>query len=276
MSGIFVLGHRGMLGHLLVACLQDAGFHVVTSEHRYTGAADDLLLDAVRESGCPWVINALGAIPQKEEDAQVLFRANTQFPLHLLHALRDGQRMIHASTDCVFAGTRGQYRTNDSTDAKDAYGLSKMLGEAVAMDPRVYCLRTSLIGPDLGSGWGLLAWFLQQQGTVNGFTNHRWNGVTTLEWARTAMEIIQGTTSLSPGVTQLGTAESVSKFELLSLIAEVWAVEKELRPTAAPQSINRTLVPDLVRPPLREQLLELRQWILSHHHDQPRQNQRRP
>jgi dTDP-4-dehydrorhamnose reductase len=262
-NAIFVLGHRGMLGHLAAAFLRDAGFPVVTSEHRYTGAAADPLLGAVRDSGCSWVINALGAIPQKVEDTHLLYRANMQFPLHLLNSLGDGQRMIHASTDCVFAGTRGHYRTNDPRDATDTYGLAKALGEAVAMDPRVYCLRTSLVGPDLGGGHGLLAWFLKQQGAVNGFTNHRWNGITTLEWAKAAAEIIQGTASFSPGVTQLGMAESVSKFELLTHFAEIWSTGTEVRAASDPQSIDRTLVPDVVRPPLREQLLDLRRWMLS-------------
>lgn len=252
-----------MLGHVAAATLSEAGYHVVTSAERYGGTTEDPLLDAVRHSGCEWVINALGAIPQKIQDAQELFRANTQFPLHLLNALGEGQRLIHASTDCVFAGTRGQYRTHDHKDTADAYGLSKALGEAVAMDPRVYGLRTSLVGTDLGGGHGLLAWFLQQPGPVNGFTNHRWNGVTTLEWTKAALEIIRGTASFSPGVTQLGVAESVSKFELLTLFAEIWSPGKEVRATSAPQNIDRTLVPDVVRPPLREQLLDLRRWMLS-------------
>jgi dTDP-4-dehydrorhamnose reductase len=171
--------------------------------------------------------------------------------------------MIHASTDCIFSGETGRHRTDDLKDAQSTYGFSKALGEAVALDPRVYCLRVSLVGPELNGGRGLLGWFLQQPGAVDGFTNHRWNGITTLEWARTALGIIQGTLPFSTGVTQLGVEAGMSKFELLTLFAEVWAPGKEVRPTAAAQNIDRTLVPDVVSPPIREQLLELREWMLS-------------
>lgn len=263
MNEIFVLGHRGMLGHMVTAFLRASGFQVVTSECRYGGKAKEPLLEAVRESGCSWVINALGAIPQRIDDTDTFFRVNTRFPLHLLHVLDASQRMIHASTDCVFAGTRGGYHTEDPKDAENAYGLSKALGEAVAQDSRVHCLRVSLVGPDLGRGAGLLGWFLQEQDTVHGYTNHWWNGITTLEWAKAATEIIRGTSAIPSGVTQLGVEKKLSKFELLKLFAEVWAPSKEVRPTAAPQSIDRTLVPDVVRSPLREQLLELRAWMLS-------------
>lgn len=261
MSRIFVLGHRGMLGHLVVAFLRQSGHEVVTSDHRYGGTGKEPLLEAVRQSGCPWVINALGAIPQKVEDAGTLFRANMQLPLHLLEYLGDGQRLIHASSDCVFAGRKGGYHTSDFKDAENAYGLSKALGEAVALDPRVHCLRVSIIGPDLGGGRGLLAWFLQQQGTVNGYTNHFWNGITTLEWAKAALDIINGTSTIPPGVTQLGVAEIVSKYDLLQLFAEVWGTGVEVRATSTPETVDRTLVPDVPSQALREQLVELREWM---------------
>jgi dTDP-4-dehydrorhamnose reductase len=261
-----------MLGHLVASYLRQAGCEVVTSTERYAGNTHEPLLQAVRESGCEWVINALGAIPQKVEDAGTLFRANTLFPLHLLQELGHGQRLIHASSDCVFSGAQGHYRTGDPKDSETTYGLSKSLGETVARDSRVLCLRVSLVGPDLGTGCGLLGWFLKQQAKVDGYTNHFWNGITTLEWARAALEVIRGTASFSSGVVQLGVAESVSKFELLKLFAEVWASGTEVAATTTPTGIDRTLVPDVVRPPLREQLLELRQWMQVSHADNQSEN----
>ena len=261
-----------MLGHLVATYLRQAGCEVVTSAERYAGTPREPLLQAVHDSRCAWVINALGAIPQKVEDAGMLFRANTQFPLHLLQELGSDQRLIHASTDCVFSGMRGQYRTDDPKDADTEYGRSKALGEAIALDPRVVCLRTSLVGPELGAGSGLLGWFLKQKGEVDGYTNHFWNGITTLEWAKAALELIRGTASIYSGVVQLGLAESVSKFELLNLFAEVWATGTEVQATTTTTGIDRTLMPDVVRPPLREQLLELRQWMQASHDDNQPKN----
>lgn len=267
---VFVLGHRGMLGHVVAAYLRAQGCEVITSEKRYGGTPHEPLLEAVRASRCAWIINALGAIPQKKVDVENLFRANTHFPLHLLQMLHPGQRLIHASTDCVFSGTRGRYHAQEFKDAESDYGLSKALGEAVALDPRVTCLRVSIVGPEgvsgTATGGGLLGWFLKQQGPVQGYTNHFWNGITTLEWAKAALEMMRGTGPFTSGVVQLGVAEHVSKHDLLRMFAEVWEHPIEIQPFAAPEPVDRTLVPQVVRPPLREQLRELREWMQQANH----------
>ena len=130
---VFVLGHRGMLGHVVARFLEQQGCEVVTSSLRYGGAARDSLVEAVRDSGCIWVVNALGRIKQKAEDPSELYLANSLFPLHLGTRMRSEQRLIHASSDCVFSGRRGQYSLADERDAYDVYGLSKALGEAAGL-----------------------------------------------------------------------------------------------------------------------------------------------
>jgi len=81
-----------------------------------------------------------------------------------------------ASTDCVFDGRRGRYRADEPPNAKDAYGLSKLVGEACVAAPNVVVLRTSIVGPPAGNGRGLLGWFLRQESPVDGWTDHLWNG----------------------------------------------------------------------------------------------------
>jgi dTDP-4-dehydrorhamnose reductase len=194
-----------MLGHVVGRFLEQQGCEVVTSSLRYGGAARDSLVEAVRDSGCVWVVNALGRIKQKTEDRNELYLANSLFPLHLSARMRCEQRLIHASSDCVFSGRRGQYSVADERDAEDVYGLSKALGEAVAQSGRCWVIRTSIIGPELGKGWGLMGWFLRQSGEVNGYTNHLWNGITTLEWAGIAWELIGGQLSAEGPLIQAGT-----------------------------------------------------------------------
>ncbi len=129
-------------------------------------------MEAIRTSGCTWVVNALGKIKQKCQDSHSLFAANSLFPLHLKKRLRPDQRLIHASTDCIFSGNSGNYNINSDADPVDEYGLSKLIGECVAESGRAFVLRTSIIGPELNGHAGLMSWFLCQQGNVNGFTNH--------------------------------------------------------------------------------------------------------
>lgn len=255
-----MLGHQGMLGHVVARFLEQQGCEVVTSSLRYAGAARDPLVEKVRDSGCDWVVNALGRIKQKTEDHKELYLANSLFPLHLSTRMRPGQRLIHASSDCVFSGRKGQYSVTDERDADDVYGLSKALGEWAAQSGRCWVIRTSIIGPELGTGWGLMGWFLRQSGEVNGYTNHLWNGITTLEWAGIAWELMNGQLRAEGPVIQAGTWPALSKCEVLRLIGKAWGLVVKVRPTEAKDVVDRTLVPTLKRPELEHQLSGLRAW----------------
>jgi dTDP-4-dehydrorhamnose reductase len=261
---VFVLGHRGMLGHLAARFLKEQGCEVVTSPLRYGGLPQDPLLRAVRDSGCRWVINAIGLIKQKSVNEAQLYQLNSILPIHLTQELGPEQRLIHASTDCVFSGRRGCYAADETRDADDVYGLSKALGEQVALDPRAVVMRVSIIGPDLGAGAGLLGWFFQQRGTIRGYTNHFWNGITTLEWTKAAWEIMRGTAPKTSGLVQLGVGERISKHDLLVLCREIWSRDLVIEPAAPAPGIDRSLCPDWLRPPLRQQLTELKQWMEGH------------
>jgi dTDP-4-dehydrorhamnose reductase len=260
---VFVLGHQGMLGHVVARFLEQQGCEVVTSSLRYGGAARDALVEEVRHSGCIWLVNALGRIKQKTEDPNELYLANSLFPLHLGTRMRSEQRLIHASSDCVFSGRRGQYSVADERDADDVYGLSKALGEAAAQPGRCWVIRTSIIGPELGTGWGLMGWFLRQSGEVNGYTNHLWNGITTLEWAQVAWELMNGQLSPEGPLIQVGTWPPMTKCEVLRLIGKAWGLAVEVRPVEAKDAVDRTLLPTLKRPELEHQLSRLRAWYES-------------
>jgi dTDP-4-dehydrorhamnose reductase len=108
-----------------------------------------------------------------------------------------------------------------------------------------------------------MAWFLSRAGPVNGFTNHSWNGITTLEWAKVATEIMTGQIRPPSPILQVGASDRVTKYELLKRIAEIWPHQIEICPTEAKDRIDRTLVPDLVRTDLKTQLRDLRGWTAS-------------
>jgi dTDP-4-dehydrorhamnose reductase len=260
MENVFVLGHRGMLGHVVARYLAEQGHEVVTSDARYRGLPRDPLIEAVRNSECRWIVNALGLIKQKSDSPMDLLLLNGLLPLHLKTRMRNDQQLIHASTDCVFSGKRGRYCVDDECDAVDAYGLSKILGETTAGDPRCTVIRTSIIGPELNGGHGLMSWFLSQSDVVNGFVNHQWNGITTLQWAKLADEMISGKQVSRSSIIQPAVEPAVSKYELLKLIAGIWQKEIRIKPIEAPETIDRTLIPNLPCPALDKQLFVLKDW----------------
>jgi dTDP-4-dehydrorhamnose reductase len=261
---VFVLGHRGMLGHVVARAVAERGHTVVTSSERYSGSPADPLIDAVRMSGCAAVLNCLGCIKRRERDAAELMQANALFPAHLAVRLRPGQHLVHASTDCVFDGHRGQYRSDDEPLADDPYGFSKRLGEVIAGRPNVTVLRVSVIGPDdRPDAQGLLAWFLRQptEVAVSGYTNWRWNGITTLEWATVALEVIERRRrgeALAP-ILQPAIAP-MSKYDLLVAFRDAYRTGHRIVPVEASVAIDRTLTPTEERPPIADQLTRIREW----------------
>jgi dTDP-4-dehydrorhamnose reductase len=260
---VFVLGHRGMLGHVVARYAADAGWEVITSPARYGAGTRDPLIEQVRESGASVVINCLGLTKQRSDDRAALYVTNAVFPVQLAMRMSPSQYLVHASTDCVFAGTRGGYRLDDECDATDAYGFSKLLGEGVSRLANVTVLRVSVVGPDRGDGRGLLAWFLRQPAgqSIPGYVNHRWNGITTLEWATIALahaeEHVRG--GIPPKLSQPGT-EGVTKYELLCAFRDAFAANRCVVPVEAPTAVDRTLVPTDERPPFAQQLRSLAAW----------------
>lgn len=264
---VFVLGSRGMLGHVVARRVAERGHEVVTSSERYGGSPRDPLIEAVRESRCPAIFNCLGSTKRREQDLPALYLANAQLPAHLAARAHPSQHIIHASTDCVFDGRSGNYSVDDEPTADDPYGFSKRLGEMVAGRSNVTMVRVSIIGPDYRPhARGLLAWFLDQPTNrpVPGYTNWRWNGITTLEWADIALELIDRKRHGEdlPPILQPAT-QPVSKYELLVQFRDAYRTKHEITPVAAPTAIDRTLVPTESRAPIDEQLSRLREWYVS-------------
>lgn len=260
---MFVLGHRGMLGHVVARYAAGAGYDVLTADDRYDGAPDDALVERVRDSGAAVVVNCLGLTKQRSDDRAALYLTNALFPVHLTTRLRPTQYVLHASTDCVFAGVRGGYRVDDVCDATDAYGFSKILGESVSHWPNSTVLRVSVIGPDHGDGRGLLAWFRRQPADrpISGYTNHRWNGITSLEWATIAVEcaVARARGEPVPTLMQPGTSV-VTKYELLCAFRDLYAPHHAVEPVVSATAVDRSLIPTDLRPPIRQQFERLGAW----------------
>jgi dTDP-4-dehydrorhamnose reductase len=141
-----------------------------------------------------------------------------------------GARLVHISTDGVFSGFKGQYTEDDIPDARDLYGLSKLMGEVIV--PHAIMLRTSMLGPELQSANGLLAWFLSQQETCNCFSRTIFSGLPTMVLAQIIRDYVIPKPELF-GVYHVA-AQPISKFDLLKLVAEIYGKTIELIPVDQP------------------------------------------
>lgn len=198
-------------------------------------------------AGAQWVINAIGVIKpyirdDNAEETHQAIHVNARFP-HLLAQTteRTNTKVIQIATDCVYSGKKGQYLETDAHDALDVYGKTKSLGEV--FKNHIYHLRCSIIGPELRSHKSLLGWFLSQPAgaEVNGFTNHRWNGITSLHFARLCQGIIKNGIAISH-IQHVVPRNSVSKAELLKSFAKEFNRQDIIvKDIEAPTIIDRTL-----------------------------------
>jgi dTDP-4-dehydrorhamnose reductase len=179
------------------------------------------------------VINCIGLIKQLTDakDPLIALPINAMLP-HRLARLCElmGARLIHVSTDCVFAGKKGMYVEEDRSDAEDLYGKSKYIGELHEL-PHAITLRTSIIGHELTSNFALVNWFLSQQGVVKGFTKAVFSGLPTVELARVIKDFVIPVPQLN-GLYHVA-AKPIDKFRLLSLVATQYGKRIEITPDDA-------------------------------------------
>jgi len=260
---ILVLGGTGMLGSMVTEVLAEAPDLEVVATARtpqQTEAAATRApsaawrtLELGADEGAPdlggfaWVVNCVGAIKPhiRDDDPASVARAvrlNALLPHRLADGARAaGARLLQIATDCVWSDSRGAYLESDPHDALDVYGKTKSLGEVRAEG--VHHLRCSVVGLEVGRRTSLLEWFLGQPrgASVPGYTDHRWNGVTALAFARVVAGIVRGEPAL-PHLQHLVPAGAVTKAELLRLFARAFGREDvTIRPGPGPSPIDRTL-----------------------------------
>ena len=273
---ILVLGCNGMAGHLISLYLKEHGHDVLGFARTKSILVDSVAGDAmdagfikelVGVNQFDSIINCIGLLNQFAENnkAEAAY-LNGYFP-HYLVQITEGTKtqVIHMSTDCVFSGKRGQYTEDDLRDGATFYDRSKALGEID--DDKNLTLRQSIVGPDMkASGIGLPNWFMQQSGSVSGYTGAIWTGQTTLQLAKmieTSMkEKAHGLYNAVPDawISKCNLLKLFNKYMRKSEI-EVIPVDK----MATDKSLKRTRFEfDYQIPDYEQMVSELADWMKAH------------
>jgi len=269
MKKIIILGSTGMLGNMLLNHLSSTNKYEIVSSVRNRDFENDnnfifepVLEDTVCELPyADYYINCIGIIkPHMLKNIEDSIYLNSIFPRELADECnRRGSKLIHITTDCVFSGKDGNYDEDSDHDALDDYGKSKSLGEP----ENCMVLRTSIIGPEIHKNASLMSWVQAQGGKeINGFTNHLWNGITTLQYAKVCDQIISNDW-YDEDLYHIHSPSIVNKFELVSMINDRYIVGANITPTEAPAAVDRTmstkkdLCAKLNIPELKEQIRQL-------------------
>ena len=234
MKKVLVLGSTGMLGHIVHHFLDSfKTYDLYNLSFRNKLNSKTIIVDIsdqqklsilINDISPDVIINCVGVlIKGSKENLKNAIYINAYFP----HWLKDvceeiDCKLIHVSTDCVFSGKNGGNDENSIKDATDDYGKTKSLGEFDSINH--LCIRTSIIGPEIKqNGEGLLHWLFNQQGTIYGFKNVYWSGVTTLELAKVIHFSIENNIS---GLWNVTNGEAISKYDLLQKIIKIFSINK--------------------------------------------------
>jgi len=245
---VLVIGASGMIGSTVLRVLSEREDWEVYGSVRNTdarrffssqiggrilGGVDveqpDALIKVLNQVRPDVVVNCAGLTKHKPEAEEPLVSIpiNTLMPHRLAGLCKLVEaRLIHVSTDCVFSGDKGNYTEDDFADAQDVYGKSKALGEIIY--PHTITLRTSTIGHEFETRYGLLEWFLSQQGRCKGYSRAIFSGLPTVVFAQIIRDVVIPQSHLS-GLYHVA-AEPINKYDLLALIAKVYGKQIDIEP----------------------------------------------
>ena len=128
-------------------------------------------------------------------------------------------------------------------------------------------MRQSIVGPDINpNGIGLLNWFMQQQGEINGYTGAIWTGQTTLQLAKTMEAALK---EHAHGLVNTVPERYISKYDLLKLFNKYLKNDTlkiiPVNKNAADKSLKRTRFDfTYIIPDYEQMIAELARWIKAH------------
>lgn len=223
---VMVIGNKGMLGHIVERYFNTMPEkYDVVGLNRQTNHGFDARTDVMDINyKYDYIINCIGIL-NTSDDMSLYADVNVVFPKMLAQNCCESEKckLIHISTNCVFAGI-GPHEVTDIPDATDLYGRSKAMGEII--DDKNLTIRCSIIGTELKEeGTGLINQYLNNPDFNTGFRNIFWNGVTTLQlaiWIELNMDSLTG-------LHHYYTKNATDKFNLLKYIRGIWNVDKELK-----------------------------------------------
>jgi len=261
---VLVLGSNGMIGNAIFSILRnDTNVRVFGSlrdlkiKHNFFVDIDkscfiavdpfnlEALVKNIKYIQPELIINCIGITKHvfKKYSKEAIKYINSEFPYQLkILAETYKCRILHISTDCVFSGDTGDYKENDIPDAIDLYGMTKKKGE-ILNSSNVLTLRTSTIGHENNTNYGLLEWFLSQT-KCSGYPKAIFSGLTNVEFAKIIRDFIIWNKKLS-GLYHVGGLK-INKYDLLVKIKEEYK-NKVILKKKYDMIINRSLNSDKFR-----------------------------
>lgn len=235
---VLVLGHNGMLGHMVSKFLTLNGLSVETTDLRWP--SNDFK-DLIRKYDGEYIINCIGAIHQRTNE----FDVNWELPIFL--DFYSECRVIHPGTDCDMDN--------------DNYGTSKRIArDFIVINSRnTKSIKTSILGPEKNTKSSLMEWFLSNKDNqeIFGYSQYFWNGNTTLTWSEICLDLIKNWHSYPKEI--IVSSVCVSKKEILHSLNEVFQ-RKIIINKKDDVRFDKCLSGNITTPHIKTQLQKLKEF----------------
>ena len=265
---ILIFGSNGMLGNYMHTYLKQF-YDTIGLERKdfdvYNSFIEtsmyNTINDIIKLYNPEYIVNCIGDIRKivSPENPKEQYVINSYFPIILSTICKEHNIiLIHPTTDCVYSGNGSFYNKDTFPDCVDDYGLSKFLGENI----HACVIRVSIIGEEKVNTKSLISWVKSNKNkTINGYTNHLWNGVTCLEYAKFIHNMIKHKTHWI-GIKNLASKyngnDFITKYELVKVISEIYNLNINVIKYEAENKCDRTLQGDIIiEKDLYEQILDL-------------------
>jgi dTDP-4-dehydrorhamnose reductase len=193
-----ITGSYGQLGTDLQAVLATGSHEVLAVDVDTLDITEAAAVDAAVQDFAPDVlVNAAAytAVDAAEENEDLAYRINATGPAHLAAAMaRFGGRLVHVSTDYVFAGDAAvPYEVTDLPDPQSAYGRTKLAGELAVRELHpsgTYVVRTAWVYGATGNNFvKTMARLERERETVSVVDDQRGSPTWSADLARALVEL---------------------------------------------------------------------------------------
>lgn len=236
---VLILGHEGMLGWVAKKYFWQQNCIIETISSRWPTQE---FKKKVCLSKSDFVLNCIGAIPQKfPKDYSI----NEDLPEYLCNNFQG--KIVHPASNI-----------EEFPNSDDSYAISKKRGSWFVKNirPESLIVSSSTIGPSLDGIFGVWDTIEKSNDTVYGYTNHFWNGVTTLEWTNYVYGLImRGET----GHRKIY-SEKLSKYQLMKILAEKLEKQVTIIPKEQIQEKDFCISQGFETKPIDQQINDFISW----------------
>jgi len=265
-SKILILGASGMLGKVILEefslnCLytiyalsrsqiNECSNKIIQKKIDITNY--DLFSNFLIEVNPEIIINCAANVDvemcEKNKESSDLINADI---IKTIYKSTPSTKLIYISTDSVFNGVNGSYREDDLTSPINNYAKSKLSGEINTLNlmKNSVVIRTNIYGLNDGNRRSLFEWAvdkLSRNTNILGYDNVCFNPVYTKQLANIISKLIEIDFN---GVIHVGSDESISKYEFLKKIVNLFGFNDALlkrssyivNENTAPRPLNTTL-----------------------------------